>query len=144
MNYEDFKYVEVAIGSINKRGRVMKISEAIAEIKKDSTKPAFVSVHRFDKSFHDYLTDRETVRGYTGPSCAPFVPFDFDDAELELSHTRAQQFLGEMINGFNAPADQINVFFSGRKGYHIYLPAQFFGNWAPSDTLYKKLRPRAL
>ena len=144
MNYEDFKYVEVAIGSINKRGRVMKISEAIAEIKKDSTKPAFVSVHRFDKSFHDYLTERETVRGYTGPSYAPFVPFDFDDAELELSHTRAQQFLGEMINGFNAPADQINVFFSGRKGYHIYLPAQFFGNWAPSDTLYKKLRTLAL
>jgi len=145
---ENFKsayiYVEVALGSIQNRGHVMKLQEGIAAIKQAGDSPSFMTIHRFDESFRDYVTERKTVKGFTGASYTPWLPFDFDDAELEHSHSRAQQFIGELINGYGAPRDQILVYFSGRKGYHVYLPSAFFGDWSPSDTLHKRLRTLAL
>ena len=144
MNHEEFTYVEVALGSIQNRGHVCTLQEGIAAIKQQGDKPCYMSIHRFDESFADYLTERKTVRGHVGASYTPWLPFDFDDAELEHSHARAQQFVGELINGFEAIRDQIVVYFSGRKGYHVYLPAQFFGDWRPSENLHKQLRALAL
>ena len=144
MQHEDFQYVEVALGSIQNRGHVMTLQEGIAAIKQQGDKPSFMSVHRFDQSFADYVTERKTVRGYTGPSYTPWLVFDFDDSELEHSHSRAQQFVGEMANGFDAPREQVIVYFSGRKGYHVYLPATWFGDWRPGDNLHKQLRALAL
>ena len=56
MQHEDFQYVEVALGSIQNRGHVMTLQEGIAAIKQQGDKPSFMSVHRFDQSFADYLT----------------------------------------------------------------------------------------
>ena len=68
MNHEEFTYVEVALGSIQNRGHVCTLQEGIAAIKQQGDKPCYMSIHRFDKSFADYLTERKTVRGHVGAS----------------------------------------------------------------------------
>ena len=144
MNDKEFNYVDFAIGGPQKRNNPALWADACDAIKAQPQVAAYATIHRFDQSFRDYLSERKTVKGFRGPSYTPWLIFDFDDPKITESHRRTQQFVREITDGFGAPKDQVVIYFSGRKGYHVYLPAMFFGDWTPSETLHKKLKTLAL
>jgi len=140
------KYCEVALDDIRNRGTVLPVAEAavrIAECRERGT-PAYKSLHVFGQDFADHVATHGTVRGYQGASYAPYLAFDIDDPKsIDGATKTTQQFVGELIDGFGAPPEHIVVWFSGKKGYHVMLPAGLFGGWRESAKLHTRLRELA-
>jgi KaiC/GvpD/RAD55 family RecA-like ATPase len=113
-------------------------SVAIATCQKDGL-PAYRSVHVFGADFKHHVETHGSVKGWSGESYAPYLCFDIDD-DLDVATRTAQQFVGELVEGFKTPPEHIIVWFSGKKGYHLQLPAGLFGGWTASKTLHKKLK----
>jgi hypothetical protein len=94
-------------------------------------KPALVSVLDVDNSFDSDLTREETLSlRYRGPFYV-----DFDAPDIDEATTQFKLFLVNLqAKGVNL--DMLRLFATGKKGYHIEVPAQIFmGKVAENGTL---------
>ena len=90
-------------------------------------KPALVSVLNVDNSFDTDLTKEETFAlRYDGPFYV-----DFDAEDIEEATTQFKVFLVNLqAKGVNL--DMLRLFATGKKGYHVEVPAQIFMGKVPA------------
>ena len=89
----------------------------------------------FDDSLLHYVKyNNDSPSGYQGKSNSPFIPIDIDNTDTTNLKGVLNHF-GEIIGDL----ESINLYYSGKKGYHIELPSGYFGV-EPCDRLPERIK----
>ncbi len=129
-----FIYTDVAVGKLANRNNVMPASEAWSQYRTKNV-PVWWGVYRFAKDYLLYSKQGGTVKGYTGESTVKLIPFDIDGSDLDEAGYMLADFLAKCEADYGLDQRSFSMFFSGKKGYHLYLPVSVAGGWSPSiDT----------
>jgi hypothetical protein len=95
---------------------------------------AYLSAFTFGAGFRRLLEGTGSPRGYAGPCAADWLWWDVDrpgDAERALGDAR--RLAAAILERFRTPdEDDLLVFFSGGKGYHLGLPTCL---WRPDPSM---------
>jgi hypothetical protein len=92
---------------------------------------AYLSAFCFGDSFRDLLTATGSTKGYTGETWSPWLWFDIDRNEIEAATKDARHLAAFLIDRFELAGDDLLLFFSGSKGFHIGLPTSI---WNPEPS----------
>ena len=142
--YDEYAYVDTAIGGAHNRNRVMRHSDFDPLV---GTAGVFTTYLRFTKDLLDYTqgnlsptTGKPSVAGYPGPALAEYLPLDFDDKkDPGKALTEAAHFVGLWEKEWGIPPETLRVFWSGMKGVSIEVPAELFGGFEPSTDIAQRL-----
>jgi len=89
----------------------------------------------FDTSINDYCKyNNGSPSGYQGKSDSSIIPIDIDNSNTTNLKGVLNHF-GEIIGDL----ESINLYYSGKKGYHIELPSGYFGI-EPCDRLPERIK----
>jgi hypothetical protein len=95
------------------------------------TRESYLSAFCFATDFHDYLTATGSTKGYAGVCWSPWLWFDIDRDEFEQATVDARRLACGLASRY-AIDDELLVFFSGSKGFHLGLPTTL---WDPLPGL---------
>ena len=89
----------------------------------------------FDESINDYCKyHNDSPSGYQGKSDSSIIPIDIDNSSTTNLKGVLNHF-GEIIGDL----ESINLYYSGKKGYHIEIPSGYFGV-EPCDRLPERIK----
>lgn len=132
MKYPEYCFVDTAFGNVNKRNNVQNITKLQMP---DDRKECYITYFRFESTFYNHCQEKGTVRGYYGKCYANWLFIDIDDAnDLLRAHDTAKNMVLYLESEYEVNIDELEIYFSGSKGFHIALPAAWFG-WEPSEDL---------
>ena len=94
-------------------------------------RPAYLSAYQFSEEFRDYLHANDSTKGYAGTCWSQWVWFDVDDEDEPDTALRSTRKLIEFLGDRYGIADELLVWFSGSKGYHVGLPTSL---WMPDAS----------
>ena len=140
MIYPDFCFRDTAFGGVNKRNAVLKATE-VSSAAPESASDCYATWHRFPDSYRSGAVSTGSTGGFKGPSYADFLPFDFDGDDLGAVQAKVCEFLKVLEVSYDIDnLTGVRCFFSGKKGFHVYLSPALFGGWSPSAKLPGALR----
>lgn len=139
-----YRYVEVADGGVDHRGRVKLLEQVDGFGKTDQ----YITYGRCDIGLLTWLNthknkdDRPTTAGFTGEIWTDRFHLDLDAKDLEKALVWARTIYQRLIN-WSVPVDAPRIYYSGSKGFHIEVPAACFGGFLPSSELHRSLKAAA-
>jgi hypothetical protein len=95
-------------------------------------RPQYLSAFVFSVDFRDHLTATGSVRGFDGAVWSPWLTFDIDRADFEAATRDARRLAAFGVDRWRIDPDDLLIFFSGSKGYHVLLPLAACGSPPPS------------
>lgn len=104
----------------------------------------YLSAFTFPDAFKRHLDDNGTTKGYAGPCGASWLWIDVDaadDPERGLKDSRRLEAF--IANRYRIDGEDLLLFYSGSKGFHIGLPLSFCGAPAPSNVFHRVCRKLA-
>lgn len=97
---------------------------------------AFQSVYAFDYRLSEYVNEHQSIRDLNIPHYAPVIWFDIDnDSSLTDAKKQTVSLIDYMEGQFGLQNDNIAVFFSGSKGFHVAIPSTFI-DMEPSSKVH--------
>ena len=93
-----------------------------------------ISWQCYDSNLIEYKKTNKTLSGYRGVSDSPIVPIDIDDPD-----TNNIKSVIDKISNLIGSSDNIDLFYSGRRGYHLEMPSSIFGI-KPSENLPARMK----
>ena len=129
MKYPQYIYVDAAIGSVANRNNVVDVTS----FKSLQDKEAYKTYFRFREDYLKHFKLNKSVAQFKGKGYADFLPIDIDSDNLEEAYSRARELIEYLFAKFEFDAK--HLFFSGSKGFHIFLPSSAFGYFEPSENL---------
>jgi hypothetical protein len=131
------------VGDTSKRRRIVDAAAALAgyascDPKAEVDREGYLSAFCFGDDFRRHLTDTGSTRGFDGICWSPFIHFDIDRADPVQALNDARGLALAILQRYNLDDDDLLLFFSGSKGYHVDLPA--FWRPAPSATFHRAAR----
>lgn len=149
MNYPEYCYVDSAIGDVSYRNNPVRLDKLKQFV--DGNKPAWRTVGRFKIDYLDFWKThknkkgKNTIAGYAGEMMSDYLLFDFDyEKDRSVSLEWAREFVLGLNSNYGVDFGSIAYFFSGNKGFHIFIPEHIFGGFAPSIDLPATLKSMAL
>lgn len=134
----EFNYVELVIGGITNRNNVIKLNEIRKENYEGLT-DCYISQYLFSEDYLNFSQANKSVSGYKGFIDFQYIYLDFDSKENpEIARIDLYYFINYGLSEYLS-ADEINqlrIFFSGSKGFHLAIPKRFFTNIKPSRDLH--------
>jgi hypothetical protein len=90
----------------------------------DPTAESYLSMFRFPRGVEDYMSvNGNSISGYADSTWAPWLWFDIDRADLKDALVDAQRLTRFLLQQYSTlDEDDLLVFFSGSKGFHVGLP----------------------
>jgi hypothetical protein len=107
------------------------LCEGRAEVHRE----AYLSAFCFGTAFRDQLASTGSPRGYAGECWSRWLWFDIDRDELHDATAAGRKLVAGLQNRYALDADELLVFFSGKKGLHIGLPLAICG-WPPPSPAF--------
>lgn len=105
-----------------KLARWRNLLDAYADLELKTEHEAYLSHFAFtDAMTAHYKANGRSVAGYAGPTWTKWVVFDIDRAELADALADARKLAGLLLQRFPMLDGVLPVYFSGSKGFHIYL-----------------------
>ena len=136
MDYPDYKYVELAInGYKNKpRNNIVTLDAANKIIASCKPYECYRSHFRFPEEMKTHVErdsilayDKPTVKGYDGPTYSDFLWLDLDRDPLSTALKDAQSIISQLEFIYHVSRDDLRMYFSGAKGFHLGIPMVAFG-----------------
>ena len=94
---------------------------------------SYLSAFRFDKVFADYLTEKGSPKGYTGPTWSEWLWFDIDRDDLTEALKDVRKLVAWLFSRFGTLAgDELLLFYSGSKGFHVGIQTEL---WRPDPAI---------
>ena len=95
-----------------------------ADPRAEPGREAYLSLFTFGEDFARHLAGTGSTRGYRGPCGLPYLAFDIDRAgDLDAALTDAKHLTAGLLETYRGlDDDDLIVFFSGAKGFHVLLP----------------------
>jgi hypothetical protein len=133
--FPEYCWKDIAIGDLSKRNRVVRAEEILKPgVIPNHRRECYATINRFGDDFRDHVRATGSVKRYEGACYADFLWFDIDEADLEDARAAAAQCVVQLCGFWQVPHDDLRLYFSGSKGFHLGVPSQTFG-LQPSDTL---------
>lgn len=129
MTHTDFRYGFRVVGATSEERRLVIAADAFAY--HCTLNPAYppddesyLSAFRFDREFRAFLKRTGSTKGFAGRCWSPWLWFDIDrDKDLPAAHADAKRLVGSLLQRYpTLDEDDLLVFFSGKKGFHVGLP----------------------
>jgi hypothetical protein len=93
---------------------------------------AYLCAFVFPEEFRRHLEETGSTRGYNGPCGGPFIWWDIDrEGNLEAAREDARRLVAVLMDRLHLEGDDLLVFFSGSKGFHVGLPTAV---WNPEPS----------
>ena len=107
---------------------------------------AYLSHFTYPSAFQSHHDTNGSERGYDGPCRASWLFWDIDQPyDPERARTDARRLLGSILNRYHElDEDDLLVFFSGSKGYHVGIPSATFGAPDASPEFHETAKRFAL
>jgi hypothetical protein len=126
------------VGCTARRRRLVNAAAALAayaacDPRAEVEKEGYLSAFWFGPDFDDYLSATGSPKGYRGVCWSPYVLWDVDHPEDPGRALReARALAGVILDRYRPLAeDDLLLFFSGAKGYHVGLPTF----WGPAPSV---------
>lgn len=95
---------------------------------------SYLSAFCFAADFRAHLAATSSTANYNGPSWTPWLPLDVDrEGDLPAALEDARRLTVLLTGELRIREDDLLVFFSGSKGFHLLLPAAC---WTPQPGLH--------
>lgn len=104
------------------------------DVKAEVDREAYLSAFEFDRDFQAHLETYDSTRDFNGVCWSHYLWFDIDregDLELALRDT-AKLVLGITEELAIAESEDLLIFFSGFKGFHVGVPTAL---WQPEPSV---------
>lgn len=129
MKYPEYKYIITALGSIKYKRQVSVLDRICLP---DSITDCFQSWCRYDKSLLKYHRNKNgSVAGFDGKCYSDYIPIDIDSTSLDIALNNVRNILTSLVSNHQVSAKVLNFYFSGKKGFHVEIPIELFGNVSP-------------
>ena len=93
---------------------------------------AYLSAFQFGEEFREQLEMSGSTRGFTGSCWSPWVWWDIDrEDDIEAATKDARSLVSCLNDRYRLDGDELLIFFSGSKGYHVGLPTSL---WQPEPS----------
>lgn len=139
MEYEEYKYVNVAVGGIFNRKGIYDIRRLGNP---SGMNESYCTYFRYNNDMKTHFEQSGSVKQYRGEAYADWLPIDIDSDNLQ----EAQFYLQHLVNNLQDEGVDINCcrfYFSGSKGFHVMIPSGFFSA-QPSVDIHKRFRKVAV
>lgn len=101
---------------------------------------AYLSAFTFGDDFRQHLNATGSNKGFDGHCCSSWLWFDIDRADLEDARIDSARLASTLVERYSLDDDELLIFFSGSKGFHIGLST---GLWHPTaSTEFNRLARR--
>jgi hypothetical protein len=95
---------------------------------------AYLSAFQFDRDFQDYVNANNSTRSYAGACEAAWLYWDIDNGrDLEHALTDARCLVLRLNDDLGVAPEELLIFFSGAKGFHIGVPTALWVPWPSAD-----------
>jgi len=105
----------------------------------DVQREAYLSAFTFGEDFRQHLESNGTTKGFDGVCWSSWLWFDIDRDDIETARRDAARLALSLAERYRLDDDDLLIFFSGRKGFHVGLPTAAFGS-EPSPTFHRGAR----
>jgi hypothetical protein len=107
----------------------------------DVQREAYLSAFTFGEDFRQHLESNGTTKGFDGVCWGPWLWFDIDRTEHESETARRDtaRLALSLVERYRFSDDDLLIFFSGSKGFHVGMPTAAFGP-EPSPTFHRGAR----
>jgi len=131
LRYQNYCWVDLAVGGAAKRNNLVDVRKI-----KLPEKPVdcYRTVFRYPEAMREHFSKHGTVAGYQGYVYADWIPIDIDSRDLAEAHETARDALNQLAVRYDVEINELRIFFSGAKGFHILIPAEMLG-YEPSPHL---------
>jgi len=118
-------YVERSVGGIYNRGAVVEVDVPSPELDMIGTEDTecYSSLFSFDETFKNHMDLNKTVRGYGGAPKSHGLVWDIDSDSPSQSLEMVRE-LTTRLNQVGVDKDLIRSWWSGSKGFHVYVPSK--------------------
>lgn len=135
-------YVEEVEHSITNRGKIIDAG-SVKPIPRDHE--YYISLFPYDKTILDYVKIEKTVKGHTGRHGCNYIIFDIDrENDLEGARRDALQLIGHLQSEYGLSPDDLYIWFSGSKGFHIAIVNKTYGTLEPCVGMGEAIKRAAL
>jgi len=136
MNRTDFRFGFRVVGGRDRDRRLIDWHAAFtAHVTNDeraqTDAESYLSAFQFDAALSQHLQDTGSTRGFSGPTWAAWLWFDIDRQDIATALTDTVTLVSSVTTRFSTHADEMLVFFSGSKGFHVGLPTAL---WEPEPS----------
>lgn len=105
--------------SVADKGLLIPTDHNINSYLEDTTKDYYISLYQYNKEQKEKFDAEGSIAGITDVT-TKFLIFDFDSKEINASRLDAIESI-ERLNKLGVDIEEINIYFSGNKGFHIVL-----------------------
>lgn len=135
--FPDYCWKDTAFGDVNRRNNVIRVEELGKRVPANR-RECYATICRFPQAYHEHVSKEKTVSGYNGTAYSDTLWIDIDSKDLEQALNEAAATSVALVGHWSVHPDDLKIFFSGKKGFHLGVPVETFGA-EPSPHL-----PRAL
>lgn len=98
---------------------------------------AYLSAFQFGENFRGHIEMTGSTKGYNGPCWSPWLWFDIDrEDDLDGATSDARRLCATLVERYRIDGDELLVFFSGSKGFHVGLSTALWSA-RPSEVFHK-------
>lgn len=134
-------YKELVEHKLSNRGKIVTSAEIKAA---PAAFERYCSLYSYDKHILEYVKLHNSVTGFKGNYYAEALWFDIDDDSLELALSRTIELIKRLNSEYHVSPDEMWIYFSGSKGFHLALLGRMFGDFGSSPDMAAKHRALAL
>ena len=132
---DDFRFGFRVLGDCRQPRRVVDAGAALTayaacDARCELDRESYLSAFCFDAGFRRHLDGTNSAAGYHGPCWASWLWWDVDAPDGELSTVREplRRLIVAVVDGLQTDEDDLLVFLSGSKGFHVGIPTAL---WSP-------------
>ena len=112
-------YIQYASNPSAQR-EILTVEELIKKV--NSSEEGYSSTYLYDEEMFEYFNKNNSVAGFPGKIYSKWFIFDIDGKTISSCMTA----LHNMLDEFHIQNMFYYLFFSGKKGFHLYIPINYF------------------
>lgn len=120
MQHDDYCYVDTATNGATNRNQIKLVTKYKPAGQKDCYKTYF----RYRQEMEQHVKLTGSVKAFEGMAYADYFPIDIDSDNLDEALTMTIELINRIEVNFDLDRGCIPVFFSGAKGFHVYLSSK--------------------
>lgn len=131
-------YVEEIEYKVTNRGKIIEAG-AVRPIPRDHE--YYISLFPFDKTILDYVRIHGGVKGHKGKHGCNYILFDIDrENDLEGARKDALALISHFQTEYGLSPDDLWIWFSGAKGFHVAITKQTYGDLGMRDGMGEAIK----